>query len=144
MITLYQLEYTDEMIEYLNGPGGGWSNAIKKYELIEADQNMRLGAERWENRFWKHYKAVAEIKAEDLDDGWIIGNNDHHEMVKEGSLKPLLPYIASKRTGRAKTYMMVNMHSMSVGNICKMNEEYFICNRTGWKKVKIETEHAKN
>ena len=134
MITLYQIEYTDEMVDYLNGPEGGWSNAIKKYELIEADQELRLGADRWEPRFWKHFRAVAEIITDDLDTAWGIGNGSHAGMIEAGKMKPLLPMRKGRRNGK----MYYDMHSMSVGNICQRGEEYFLCDIFGWKKVEID------
>ena len=138
MITLYQIEYTREMIDFLNSrPEGGWTNAMKKYPMIHADMTVKdEGSEGWLPEFFQHYRAVANIKADTLADAWGIGNafgGYHTDMVDKGLLEPLLPYIKLKNG-----HETVHMHSMSVGDICKMNDEYYLCESYGWAKVEVE------
>ena len=136
MITLYQIKYTDEIIDFLNGPEGGWNAAEKKYPMVKAKMNCQFeGSEAWLPEYFEHYRAVANIKAETLEEGFGIGNafgGAHMDMVEQGLLEPLLPY-----TTLHNGHVTVDMCSMSVGDICKFNGSYYMCDRFGWSEIEI-------
>lgn len=141
-IILYQIKWTDEMRTFLNGKGGGWENASKKYEAIEAHLacGSIFGAKNWEPRFWKHYQAVARIHTDKLEESFGIGNafgGSHMDMVEQGLLTPLLPLI-SFREGHETP----DMHSMSVGDICELDGKHYMCDSVGFKEIQI-TEHVR-
>lgn len=136
-IILHQIKLTDEMVDFLNGKDGGWTNASKKYEAVEAHLECGSinGADNWEPRFWKHYRAVAKIHTDKLEDAFGIGNaygGAHMDMVEKGLLTPLLPLI-SFREG----HETVDMHSMSVGDICEMDGKHYMCHRVGFTEIQI-------
>ena len=140
-IILHQIKLTDEMVDFLNGKDGGWTNASKKYEAVEAHLECGSinGADNWEPRFWKHYRAVAKIHTDKLEEAFGIGNaygGAHMDMVEKGLLTPLLPLI-SFREG----HETVDMHSMSVGDICEMDGKHYMCHRVGFTEIQI-TEHG--
>ena len=133
-IILYQVELTDEMISYLNSPEGGWSKAADKYQAIEChlECGSVFGDEGWESEYFQHYRAVAEIETDNLEEAFGIGNGSHHEMVEVGKMKPLLPMRKGKNGN-----MYYDMHSMSVGDICQKGDEYFMCNPHGFGQIEV-------
>jgi len=138
-ITLFQLHKTREMIDFVNGPNGGWDNAAKKYPAMAAylktviDSN---GSEGWEPSFFKHYRAVAVINTNDIEESFAIGNaygGSHMEMVEMGKIEPLLPLITLHNG-----HETLDMHSMSIGDIVKKGQNYWMCDPIGFSQIKVE------
>lgn len=136
-ITLFQLHTTDEMVEFVNGPDGGWGNAVKKYPAWKAYlETTSKGSENWKPEYFEYYRAVAKINTEELEESFAISNaygGSHMDMVEKGLLEPLLPLIKYK-----SGHETINMHSMSVGDIVKKELEYWICDKIGFAKIDVE------
>tara|TARA_B100000686_G_C16755692_1_gene955321 strand:+ start:951 stop:1469 length:519 start_codon:yes stop_codon:yes gene_type:complete len=141
-IILYQLEVTEEMHTFVNGPNGGWDNAAKKYPAWNAHlevTGITGGSKKWKTEYFEFYRPVAKLATDDLEEAFGIGNaygGAHSDMVERGLLEPLLPMI-EMRNG----HITPNMHSMSIGDICKKGDEYFMCDPTGFGLIEV-TEHV--
>ena len=141
-IVLYQLEITKEMTDFVNGPEGGWDNAAKKYPAWKAHLELNGilgGSKKWKTEYFELFQPVAKLSTDDLDEAFAIGNafgGLHSDMVERGLLEPLLPMIEMPNG-----HITPNMHSMSIGDICKKGDEFFMCDPTGFGKIEV-TEHG--
>ena len=137
-ITLFQLHKTDEMVEFVNGPDGGWTNAAEKYPAWQAHLDTSFnGSKEWKPEYFGHYRAVARINTNEIEESFSIANaygGSHMDMVERGLIEPLLPLreIRGHRTP--------DMHSMSVGDIVSKGLEYWMCDPMGFTKITVDSE----
>jgi hypothetical protein len=83
MITVYQINLTDEQIDSINLIG---FDAVPEGH---ARITMQLGARKWKDEFAKFYTPVYEVDTDDLDDAFEITNlwenMDRVTRLKRGS-----------------------------------------------------------
>jgi len=72
MITVYQINLTDDQINLVNTKG--FSAVPEAHARI----TMQLGAEKWKEEFAKFYTPVYEVDTDNLEDAFVLTNHWEH------------------------------------------------------------------
>lgn len=116
MITVYQVQLTDEQYDRVNAVGHeAAANEIPAYRAhLECSF---FGAAKFQPEFFASYAPVAKFDTEDLEEAFTIGN------IFEG-FEDQIERIAP-------------MHSVSVGDILEKNGKFFMVDSFGFKQVAV-------
>jgi hypothetical protein len=114
MITVYQIQMNDTMIDYINDFGR--AEAFKEYPQYLAYSDLSIGAERWKDNMVQHFTKVAEIDCDDLEDAFHISNTYQKDKI---------------------TMIADRMRSLSVGDICVENGAAYLVDGCGFERVDV-------
>lgn len=95
----------------------GWEEAMAQIPEVKAQQDCSFGAKGWQPEYFQYYKKVAKVAGEELEFAFKAMN------IWEGYEKYII--------------MCAKAHSLSVGDIVELNDEYFMVDSFGFKKVEV-------
>lgn len=99
MFRLFQLDIPRSEFDAVNQMG--WTEAMAKFPRVEAHMALTTsGSDAWVSEFDQHFKHVADIEVNELEDAFRVHNNPHGMEHYEDWITRYAP-----------------QHSMSVGDI---------------------------
>lgn len=112
MITVYQIKLTDQDYNIANTQG------FEAAPRVHAKTNLQFGAKHWKNEYAALFTPVFEVHVNDLDEAFEETN-----LWENPSVVTRLPGVRG--------------HSSSVGDIFKMNDEFYMVDTFGFTKLEI-------
>lgn len=116
MMNVYQNKALFENSDKVNKLG--WEEAMKQIPAVKAQQDCSFGAKGWNPEYFQYFKKVAKVAGEDLEFAFKAMN------IWEGYEKYVI--------------MVSKAHSLSVGDIVELNDDYFMVDPFGFKKVEVK------
>lgn len=112
MITIYQIQLTDQDYDIANSQG------FEAAPRVHAKTSLQFGAKKWKDEYAVHFTPVFEVHVDDLEDAYAETN-----LWENDDLVTCLPGTRG--------------HSSSVGDIFKMNGEFYMVDPFGFAKLNI-------